>query len=413
MKQQPMDAIGSPELSTETHSFGQWATLAILSSVAALCMGGVFVSFSVYLPAITHNEPWSGGMIGTALTLMLLGSNLSGIVAGLVADHIDPRQVLATSVLTLGLGCWIATFWHTIVSFLLGSALIGLGLGATTITSISILTAVFVHRQGLALGVYFAMIAVGASLGPVGQEFLIDRYGWRYSLQLTGIVIASTVALMYFLPRPAQHEAAVLENGTAGTPRNQGWAGIQNLGFLFLTLGMVLAACSTQGVLYSVLAYLVEFGMRSDTSVDVLSISNFLAVPAFLAAGLMADRWGPRRILNVSLIVQGIGSLILLAVFVHGPWGIISLGAFALSWGPTSGMYNQLAPMILGEIAAAEHYGMLLGVSNAVSGTVSAFTPLLTAGLLASGGYTSVFIAYGLMCLIAIPLFAMARASRA
>lgn len=393
----------------------QWATLAILSSVTALCIGGVLVSFSVYLPAIAQAEPWSGGTIGGALTVMLLALNVAGIVAGAMTDRTDPRRVLAAGVLMLGLGCWIATTWHTSASFFLGAALLGLGLGAATITpSISILAAVFVHRQGFALGVYFAMLALGATLAPLVQSSLISSYGWRHSLQLTGIAVAVTVVLLYLFPRPPKCPRAVPDNLAAETQQNSGWAGVRNPRFLYLTVGMALTAVSTQGVLYSLVAYLVASGMQSETAVSVLSGNSLLSVPALLAAGILADRWRPERILGVALVAQGLGTLALLAVFMSNPWGMVFLAAFVLLWGVTSGMPSQLAPLILRRIGAPEHYGMLLGVASAFGGTVSAFAPLLTAGLLdAGGGYASVFGIYGAMCLIAIPLFILARRSRA
>ena len=111
--------------------------------------------------------------------------------------------------------------------------------------------------------------------------------------------------------------------------------------------------------------------------------------------------------------MQSVGTLALLAVFTPNPWGMAFLVVFVLAWGMTSGIASQLSPMILREIGAPEHYGKLLGMATAVGGTVAAFAPLLTAGLLASGGgYASVFIVYGATCLTAIPLFAMARKSR-
>ena len=415
MEHQPIGTAGYADRMTEIRPIAQWATLAILSGLTALCIGGVLVSFSIYLPAIAKAEPWSGGTIGGALTLMLLAVNVSGIVAGVVTDRTDPRRVLAVGVLMLGLGCWIATAWHTSASFCLGAAVLGLGLGAATITpSISILTAVFVRRQGLAFGVYFAMLALGATLAPLVQSSLISSYGWRHSLQLTGIAVAATVVLIYLFPRPPKCAHAVPDNPAPKTPQNSGWAGIRSPGFLYLTIGMALTTVSTQGVLYALVSYLAAGGMPSESSVAVLSGNSLLSVPALLAAGILADRWRPERILGVALAAQGIGTLALLAVFVPNPWGMVFLAAFVLLWGVTSGMPSQLAPMILSQIGAPEHYGMLLGASSAVGGTVGAFAPLLTAGLLeTAGGYTSAFSIYGAMCLISIPLFTLARRSRA
>lgn len=396
-----------------SRAYGQWLTLVILSGITALCIGGVLVSFSLYLPVIAKTEPWSGAMIGGALTLMLLSLNVAAIAAGAVADRTDPRRALAVGVLMLGLGSWIATSWHTIGSFYFGAALIGLGMGAATITpSVSILTATFVRRQGLGLGVYFAALALGAALAPLAQSALISSFGWRRSLQLTGLVIAATVVLIYLIPRP-QRRRFDSDTPVDDTQQKSGWAGLRNPSFVYLVVGMALASVSTQGVLYSLIAYLIEFGMQSENAVRVFSGNSLLSVPALLGAGILADRWGPGRILGVGLAAQGVGTLALLAVFTPNPLGMVFLASFVVMWGITSGLSSQLAPLILRQVGAPEHYGMLLGVAGAVAGTFGAFAPLLTAGLLNSGGgYTSVFSVYSAMCLIAIPLFAMARKSR-
>lgn len=73
---------------------------------------------------------------------------------------------------------------------------------------------------------------------------------------------------------------------------------------LYLTVGMALTAMSTQGVLYSLVAYLVASGMQSETAVIVLSGNSLLSAPALLAAGILADHWRPERILGVALAVQ-------------------------------------------------------------------------------------------------------------
>ena len=411
---QSVEVVGPADHVIQSRAYGQWLTLAILSGVTALCIGGVLVSFSLYLPVIAKTEPWSGAMIGGALTLMLLSLNVAAIAAGAVADRTDPRRALAVGVLTLGLGCWIATSWHTIASFYFGAALIGLGMGAATITpSVSILTAAFVRREGLGLGVYFAALALGAALAPLAQSTLISSFGWRRSLQLTGLVIAGTVVLIYLIPRPQRRRSFDSDTPVDDAQQKSGWAGLRNRGFVYLVAGLALASVSTQGVLYSVIDYLIKFGMQSASAVEVFSANSLLSVPALLGAGILADHWGPGRILRVGLAAQAIGTLSLLAAFTPHPMGMVSLASFVVMLGITSGLSSQLAPLILREVGSPEHYGMLLGVAAAISGTFAAFAPLLTAGLLNSGGgYTSVFSVYSAMCLIAIPLFAMARKSR-
>lgn len=142
-------------------------------------------------------EPAEAWMLGVALGT----SGLGGIVFGRIADRIGKRDVLSATVLLYSIGSAIAGLAHSFEVFLIGRALVGLGVGGEwAIGHGMVAENVEPSFRGRASAFLQAGEPVGVALAAIAGYLLvpIPSVGWR------GVMIGSSAtALLAFVSRAA------------------------------------------------------------------------------------------------------------------------------------------------------------------------------------------------------------------
>ena len=140
------------------------------------------------------NEAW---MLGLALGT----SGLGGIVAGVLADRVGKRDVLAATVLLYSLGSLVAGLASAFPVFLIGRALVGLGVGGEWAIGHAMLAeAVEPAYRGRASSFLQAGEPVGVALAAVVGFLLVERFGWRHIM-----MGSSATALLALMMRSSLH----------------------------------------------------------------------------------------------------------------------------------------------------------------------------------------------------------------
>ncbi|MFT3774110.1 MAG: MFS transporter [Minicystis sp.] len=139
-------------------------------------------------------EAW---MLGVALG----ASGLGGILGGALADRVGKRDVLATTVLLYSLGSLVAGLAPVFPVFLLGRALVGLGVGGEWAIGHGMLAeAVEPSYRGRASAFLQAGEPVGVALAAVAGYLLVPLVGWRWVM-----IGSSATALLAFAMRSSIH----------------------------------------------------------------------------------------------------------------------------------------------------------------------------------------------------------------
>jgi UMF1 family MFS transporter len=136
-----------------------------------------------------------------------------------------------------------------------------------------------------------------------------------------------------------------------------------------------------------------RFGVAVEGILRLQLMGTLIAVPATLFFGVLADRWGARRIIMV--LCGGLALAILLLAF--GPTAWAPTAAFVmlgLVYGSVQAVYRAFyATLIPGE-KASELFGF-----NAIAGRLSAaLGPLIFGAVAAAAGNTAA------LCVLLIPL---------
>jgi MFS transporter, ACS family, glucarate transporter len=199
--------------------------LFVLSAVAFLDR----VNISIAGSSMASAYGLSDIQLGYVFSAFLAGYALFQTVGGRLADRLGPRKVLAAGVVWWGvftaltaalpLGIRFAALLFVSIRFLLGA-------GEAVIYPASnqfVSRWVPVHERGIANGLIFAGVGVGAGLSPPFITYLMTHHGWRWSFWVCSVIglLAGTVWFVAARDNPRDHagvgddELVEIETGLA------------------------------------------------------------------------------------------------------------------------------------------------------------------------------------------------------
>jgi ACS family glucarate transporter-like MFS transporter len=197
--------------------------LFVLSAVAYLDR----VNLSIAGAKLTEEFGISNVRLGFVFSAFLFGYALFQTPAGWLADRFGPRRVLTLGVVWWGVfSALTAGISHGIGNAVL--ALIGvrflLGAGEAIMYPASnqfVARWIPSHERGVANGIIFAGVGVGAGITPPLISSIMLRYGWRSSFLLSALIGLAAGAIWFLIardtpdghPSVAPNELATIQQG--------------------------------------------------------------------------------------------------------------------------------------------------------------------------------------------------------
>ena len=197
----------------------------ILSAVAFLDR----VNISIAGSSIASAYHLSNVQLGWVFSALLWGYALFQTVGGRLADRVGPRRVLAAGVIWWGIFTALtaaipAGISNALILFIATRFLLGAG-EAVMFPASNQFVARWIPTQerGIANGLIFAGVGIGAGLSPPLITYLMLNYGWRASFWVCSGIGLIAGAVWYMLARdtPAEHplvsanELALIRAGLA------------------------------------------------------------------------------------------------------------------------------------------------------------------------------------------------------
>jgi ACS family glucarate transporter-like MFS transporter len=185
--------------------------LFVLSAVAYvdrinIAIVGSFIASEFHLTNV---------QLGSLTSAFLVGYALFQTLGGWLADRLGPRRVLTAGVLWWGIFTALTTavspkiafavFYLAAVRFLLGAGEAVMFPASNQFVSRWIPT----QERGIANGIIFAGVGVGAGVTPGLISYIMVHYGWRWSFWGSAFLGLLAGAAWYFFARdtPAQHSS--------------------------------------------------------------------------------------------------------------------------------------------------------------------------------------------------------------
>ena len=192
------------------------------------------VNISIAGPSIAESYRLTNVQLGTVFSALLWGYALFQTVGGRLADRFGPRRVLAAGVVWWGIftaltavvpaGIQFALIWFVAARFMLGAG------EAVMFPASNQFVSRWIPKQerGLANGLIFAGVGIGAGPSLPLISYLVLQYGWRSSFWVCSVIglIAGLVWYVSSRDTPAEHpgvspsELALISSGLtlASTP---------------------------------------------------------------------------------------------------------------------------------------------------------------------------------------------------
>jgi MFS transporter, YNFM family, putative membrane transport protein len=298
---------------------------AVALFLGASAMFANMYATQAILPDIEHALNVSPAAAGLSITVVVVGVAIGGWVHGPLSDRIGRARVMVASAALLILPTALIGFAPNLATLLVLRAVQGLLMPGLLVVAVPYVSERFRGpAAGAAMGAYTASLVFGGFVGRVGTAVIAEQIGWRSAIELLLLpTVLGALAMWRWLPRDApSHSGRRLRGTVKAQLRNRllllnalcaatvffGFVGIFTYATYRLTAPQIGLSLGGAGLVYGV--WLVG-----------------VLVPA---AGALAHRLGPQRLLPVLIAVELAGvamtSVDNLVVIVAG----LALMAFAM-----------------------------------------------------------------------------------
>ncbi|KUN77232.1 MFS transporter [Streptomyces griseoruber] len=157
----------------------RWVVLVVLC-VSLLLVAVDATVLHVAVPAVTEDlRPGAIELLWIVDTYPLVCASLL-ILFGTLGDKVGRRRILLLGYALFGVASALAAFAGSAEVLILARALLGVGGAMIMPATLSILRQVFPDRRerALAIGIWSAVAAVGAAVGPLLGGFLLEHFWW-------------------------------------------------------------------------------------------------------------------------------------------------------------------------------------------------------------------------------------------
>ena len=253
----------------------------------------------------------SAAQIGLALSGYQLVNGVVQPLFGWLADRVGSRWLgpgsIAWTISLMMLSVWLAQMTHNYWLFLILFTMAALGSAAFhPLGTMHAGTSTF-DRAATATAVFFMFGQSGLALGPMLAGILLDQVGTPgiYALALLVIPLVLFMALaMRSQPTPAHQKAS--EDSSEGAEKFNltsppQWGAI---GVLFLLMG--LRSWATLGTVAFLPKIFQDMGWGATAYGSITSVYWMASAIMGVVAGNLADRWGRRQVIFMTLLLGSI-----------------------------------------------------------------------------------------------------------
>jgi ACS family glucarate transporter-like MFS transporter len=391
----------------------RWLMVFLVFAVAAVSYLDR-ANISIAAPHIKTDLGLSDRQLGMVFSAFVFGYAFTQPFAGRLADRFGPYKVIAVgilwwSVLTSATALIPAAYANALGLMLAVRFILGVG-EAVIFPAGNRLVASWIpsHERGLANGLIFAGVGIGAGIAPPLITSVMLTHDWRTAFQVTAVIglVALVVWMLMAREKPTGHpwvkpaELAYITSDEAtqaavDSPQLASWGSIiLNRQVALLTLSYFCFGYVAWIFFTWFFTYLSQVRGLDLKSSGIYGMLPFIAMAlASPAGGWLSDRLCPRFGKRVGRCAPAVVGMALTAVFVTIATQVADarLAAVVLALGSGSLYLSQSAFWTISADIGRSSAGSVSGVMNMGSqlggATVAAITPILAESLGWSGSF--------------------------
>jgi MFS family permease len=344
--------------------------------VAMFVVYGVAYSFGAFFGPMAAAFGADRTSTSAVFSLTVFVWSMLGSLSGHLSDRLGPRVVLVAGALAMGAGlvltAHIDRLWLGYLTYSVG---VGIGVACAYVPMVAVVGGWFVARRNTALGIAVAGIGCGTVLVAPAAAALIDRFGWRATDVVLGVVGAAVLlgcAVVTEPPPVHVTPSAIRVRDALRTPE-----------FGLLYLNSLLSSMALFVPFVYLPSFAHEHGASQVASAALVGIIGGASVIGRLGLGALADRAGVIRLYQATYLVLALSFALW---FATGAFWVLVV--FALVMGAAYGGFVALSPAVLAELYGVSRLGTVMGILY-TSGGVGALAGPPVAGIIIdhTGGY--------------------------
>jgi sugar phosphate permease len=361
----------------------RWAVLAA-GTTAAASGSAFFIGLSVLAPALRDEFGLTLSQVGLALATLWIGSVVTLLPWGLLADRVGERVVLSTGTAACGLlsiAAGRAPTFATLVGLLFLASAMGASVNAAS--GRAVMQWFPAEERGLALGIRQTAIPFGAAVGALTLPLLEQAGGLEAAFAYLGALsLAAALIAALVIRDPPAPEPELKGDAVPWTLRDgRLWT---------LSIGSGLYLFSQLALMSFAVLFLHDVhGMSESGAAGVLAAFLVGAVVTRIAAGRLSDRLGNRlRPLRWIGLASAFG-LLLTALVAESRLPIV-IAAIVLA-GAISMAWNGLSLTAAAELAGRARSGAAIGFQQTTLSVIGVGIPVLFAAVVEATSWRTAF----------------------
>ena len=388
----------------------------VVFSSTGLSVGMTQYAFGEVAGPLKEQFGWSQ----TQLNLSLAFSFISGLCApfvGTLSDRIGIRPVMFGSILIIAIGFLMRPFITELWHWYLFSALVYTGFpGATVLPGGKMVGLWFPRTRGRMMGAVMAGNNFGGITMPPLAAAIIFVFDWQTAYVVFGVIMGAlaVMALFVIVEDEKKVESEMKRTGRgdqAQIARAAAQAGVtlkqalRNRNFWLVTVGLVAATFTYQGVLTQLRQHFEESGFTPAMATTAVSTIAGMGIFSKLAFGRASEKITARIATILSIGLQMVGVLIIAQVDAsHLLW----LGIFVFGLG--FGGLGALALLVVQEMFGMKEFGGIMGIMQVGMIASGTGAPMMAGAIHdSSGSFDSAFLIVAAIFVVGIAALVLAR----
>ena len=351
-------------------NFYGWKIVWAGALINFFSIGLPFYAFSVFY--IHLQEEFNAGrfLISSTLSILIIAGGVFAPICGHLVDRYSIKNILSLGSLLFGLGLIALGFCQNYYQFLIVYGTI-LSLGITLFGNLStakLISFWFNKKNGSAIGYAALGISLSGVFIPPIAVYLIGIFDWRITYMIFGIFV-----IVFFIPfcrffiinKPSEVNQNIdgLEPLEENSSKIEGkimnfWSIVKVPAFWILIIIFSLQFCANLGVYSHIFPYVSDLGFDIKKAGYAVSVGAFGAALGKVVFGKLIDIFSARITLWISIIIQGVGILL---VSSSSAYSLLLLSVLIMSLG--LGGSVPLMNILFSKTFSSVNFGKALGLA--------------------------------------------------
>ena len=411
-------AFSGNQFSLEKVFYGWWVVAA--SCVVNVFGGGVyFYGFSVFFLPIKAALNLTSASTSLIFSLSRAEGVVEGPIAGYLIDRFGPRKILTAGTIIVAIGYILLSRVNSFPWFLVVYlGVISLAFNASFSSStMAVVNNWFVRRKGLAMSISSAAFSLGGAIIAPLLAFGIHYLGWRTTLVICGICLATFIIPFAQLLRPSPEAMGLKPDGDSIHTRANNLAqeepeaqivdftvreALKTSSYWILAVATMLRTGTLGTLIVHFVPLMVWKGNSEQASAMMLGTMAFLSIPMRVSIGYLGDRWSRTKMLAGGM---GLGAVSLpILLYANGS---TQIWIFILIFSVVEGL-SALNWALVGDFFGRKRFATLRGILGLVYSWGMIVMPVIAGAIFdRTGSYSNVIWIFIGMYITGTILFAI------